>query len=86
MVTKQDAENFNCEYKNNIPNFDSLIMRPDVNFESDHELKPAMLAAALGGMDEALRRVAFALEDRDKVVAAWRKLGFNCMQVRAGAF
>lgn len=31
-------------------------------------------------------RVAFILEDQDKLVAMWRELGYTCLQPRLGAF
>lgn len=62
---------------------DLLIMRPNNDFRSDHELKPALLAERL---DNPQERVWFILEDRDKVVEAWRKLGYNCWQVRPGGY
>lgn len=65
---------------------DHVIMRPIGNFEPDHELKPRLLAEHFGSMEIALSSVAFILEDRDKVVEAWRNLGFNCWQVQAGNY
>jgi FMN phosphatase YigB (HAD superfamily) len=59
-----------------------LLMRPDDNYQPDHELKPQMLAAA--GVKP--QQVWLVLEDRDKVVEAWRNLGFSCWQVRPGGY
>ncbi len=61
---------------------DALLMRPDDNYQSDHELKPQMLADRGISKDD----VWFILEDRDKVVEAWRNLGYNCWQVRPGGY
>lgn len=61
---------------------DQLLMRPDDNWQSDHELKPDLLAWC-GVKPED---VVFILEDRDKVVEAWRNLGYNCWQVRPGGY
>lgn len=76
--------------KHGVP-LDDLIMRPDHDFRSDHELKMAMLQEwHLSTEPEQKRtiheRVAFVLEDRDKVVEAWRDAGFSCWQVRPGSF
>jgi uncharacterized HAD superfamily protein len=66
---------------------DVLLMRPDGDFTSDHELKPAMLQEHFGGSkEEVLRKVQFVLDDRDKVVDAWREYGLPCWQVRPGGY
>lgn len=61
---------------------DNLLMRPDYDPRPDHELKPQMLAEA----NILESEVWFVLEDRDKVVEAWRNLGYNCWQVRCGGY
>ena len=67
---------------------DRLIMRPDKNFESDHVLKPRMLCDELfeGNFEKMKEEVIVVLEDRDKVVEAWRNLGIDCWQVRNGTY
>ena len=79
---------------------DHLLMRPDWDFTSDHVLKPQMLFQfVLHGQElptgdqenfEALQdvknKVWFILEDRDKVVEAWRNLGFRCWQTQPGGY
>jgi FMN phosphatase YigB (HAD superfamily) len=65
---------------------DALMMRPEDDYTSDFELKPKMLAAMFGEMRTAKERVLFILEDRDKVVEAWRNLGFRCWQVQPGGY
>jgi FMN phosphatase YigB (HAD superfamily) len=60
---------------------DELIMRPAHDYTSDHELKPRLLLQRY-----KKEQVAFILEDRDRVVEAWRNLGFNCWQVRVGGY
>jgi hypothetical protein len=76
---------------------DHLIMRPDHDWRSDHELKPKMLVDFITGLDPekvwteehlAVSRkvVWFILEDRDKVVEAWRNLGFRCWQTQPGGY
>lgn len=62
---------------------DALLMRPNDDYRPDHELKPQMLAEQL---DNAQERVWFILEDREKVVEAWRNLGFACWQIRPGGY
>lgn len=61
---------------------DDLLMRPNDDFTPDHELKPRMLAEA----NVLPSDVWFILEDRDKVVEAWRDNGFNCWQCRPGGY
>lgn len=65
---------------------DKLLMRPNDDFTPDHELKPELLFAELGGHKAALEQVLVIFEDRDKVVEAWRNLGFVCYQVRNGSY
>lgn len=65
---------------------DDLLMRPDKSYQSDHELKPAMLNAYLEKNGKTHADVWFILEDRDKVVEAWRNLGHNCWQTRPGGY
>lgn len=74
--------------KHGVP-LDDLIMRPDHDFRSDHELKIEMLEAwhyERGSEGRPQDRVAFVLDDRDKVVEAWRDAGYNCWQIRPGNF
>ena len=66
--------------------FDHLLMRSDKNWEPDHELKLRMLLDYFGGHFGAQESVAFILEDRDKVVRAFRDMGFKCLQVAQGDF
>lgn len=65
---------------------DALLMRPNDDFTSDHELKPAMLDSWLETKGLTHNDVWVILEDRDKVVEAWRNLGHNCWQVRCGGY
>jgi len=65
---------------------DSVLMRPDDNFESDHILKPRMLEENLGSKQKVLEEVVLVLDDRDKVVQAWRDYGLPCWQVRPGGY
>lgn len=67
-------------------NVDRLVMRPDEDWRPDHELKIALLEKTIGSRDAVLERVAFVLEDRDKVVEAYRSYGLPCWQVRPGGY
>lgn len=69
----------------------SLIMRPKEDWRSDHLLKAELLEDLLkpmypeGGLEEAKLRTLI-LDDRDKVVAHFRDLGYECWQVRQGNY
>lgn len=70
---------------------DCVLMRPDHDFRPDHELKIELVRDWLNATEPATNRrpqdrVAFILEDREKVVEAWRNAGYNCWQVRPGNF
>lgn len=65
---------------------DHLLMRPDDSRAPDHELKPAMVYEFFGSEEEAKQKVFLVLDDRDKVVEAWRDHGFTCWQVQAGSY
>lgn len=61
---------------------DALLMRPDRDWSPDAELKPRLLESYAPSKEDVL----FILEDREKVVDAWRNLGYNCWQVRPGGY
>lgn len=65
---------------------DELLMRPEMDYTSDHELKPRLLEEFFGGKSRVLEEVRFVMDDRDKVVEAWRNYGLPCWQVRAGGY
>lgn len=65
---------------------DDLLMRPDNDWAPDHELKPRMVIEYFVDKEAALLSVNMVLEDRDKVVEAWRNLGFKCWQVSVGGY
>lgn len=76
---------------------DHLLMRPNDDWRSDHVLKPKLLVDFITGCDQdqvwtegqleaAKAAVWFILEDRDKVVEAWRNLGFRCWQTQPGGY
>lgn len=60
----------------------SLHMRPDGDFTPDHELKVPMAHRA--GLYP--HNVVAVLDDRDRVVTAWREAGYRVLQVAPGAF
>ena len=67
--------------------YDALIMREKGDFGSDVDLKPEALSKWLDESGEDIKpREVLILEDRDKMVARWRDLGYNCWQVNEGAF
>lgn len=63
-----------------------VLMRPDNDRSPDHELKIRLVCEYFGGMDNALNSVLLVLDDRDKVVEAWRDSGFKCWQVQQGSY
>lgn len=63
-----------------------LLMRPDGDLRSDAILKVEAVDIYFGGRTKALSRVAFALDDRDRVVEGYRDAGFRCWQVRKGQY
>jgi hypothetical protein len=65
---------------------DTLLMRPKDDWSPDDQLKPNLLFEHFGSQERALEQVLCILDDRDKVVEAWRNLGFKCWQVQAGSY
>lgn len=72
--------------KNDLAIFDDILMRPDGDWRPDVEMKPAMLDGWMDRHGYFTREVAFILEDRDKVVEAWRNLGYATWQVAPGGY
>jgi hypothetical protein len=66
--------------ENNVP-YDSIRFRPADSRLQDNVLKTKW-ADELGGPE----RVLFVLEDRQRVVDAWRLAGYTCFQVAKGDF
>jgi len=76
--------------------YDHLLMRPadsydplavcedttDGKWTKDEEVKLAMIRQ----LDLRPENVICCLDDRDRMVVFWRELGFDCWQVRPGAF
>lgn len=65
---------------------DALIMRPDGDKTGSEYLKIRLLEQWFGTKENVLERIAFCLDDRDKVVKAYRDYGLVCWQVREGAY
>ena len=61
---------------------DHLLMRPDDDFSKDGEMKLGLISKAFINIDD----IAFALDDRDQVVAAFREVGIAAYQVRSGSY
>lgn len=60
-----------------------LLMRPAGDFTPDEQLKRKWL----NQLDKSQRaRLTAVFDDRDKVVAMWRKAGVSCFQVAPGEF
>lgn len=66
---------------NNGLGFGELYMRPAHNHAPDTVVKLNLAKDNLG-----LPNILFAVEDRDKVVAAWREAGVTCLQCRPGDY
>ena len=62
--------------------YHQLLMRPAGSRRADHKLKPELVRDAGISPGEVL----FALEDRKRVVDAWRGLGIQTFQVAPGDF
>jgi hypothetical protein len=65
---------------------DALLMRPNDDKRSDIEVKPAILFDWLEKMQYGIGDIKLILEDRDRMVAAWRQMGLPCFQVRPGGY
>lgn len=66
--------------------FTQLLMRPEGTRDSDHEVKVKLIDEFFGTREAALDAVLLVLDDRDKVVEAFRDAGFRCWQVQAGSY
>lgn len=62
--------------------YDRLIMRKAGDHTDDGLLKPSWLTDGTIPRE----RVLLALDDRNRVVEAWRKAGIPCLQVAVGDF
>lgn len=68
------------------PFVDELLMRPAYDYRPDAEVKRELVERHFGGWEVAQERVAFVLEDRDKVCDMWRNHGLVCWQVQPGGY
>ena len=69
-------------YVENEIEYDAIYMRTGGDYRADYIVKEEILAQVrLDGFDPIM-----ALDDRDSVVALWRRLGIPCMQVNDGDF
>jgi hypothetical protein len=66
--------------RHNVP-YDKLVMRPEAERTDDHILKLKWLQDS-GEADQ----VWLIIEDRNRVVQAWRDAGYVCLQVRLTTF
>jgi hypothetical protein len=74
------VKTLNWLLENHVP-YDTIRFRPADSRIQDNVLK-TMWANELGGPE----RVLFVLEDRQRVVDAWRSAGYTCFQVAPGNF
>lgn len=61
-----------------------LLMRPERDYTPDDVLKKDWYDKVLN--DDDRKRLVAVFDDRNKVVAMWRKLGLSCFQVAEGEF
>jgi len=69
--------------KDNDISYNSILMRPEGNYEKDAIIKRRLYDNHIVGKYD----IQFVLDDRDQVVEMWRKdLGLTCLQVDYGNF
>lgn len=68
--------------KHDLP-LDYLYMRPDGDFRPAQEIKVEQLTKHFVSIEQAIKRIWFALEDNEKVAEAFRNLGIPCWLVRS---
>jgi hypothetical protein len=68
--------------KESFVHYDALLMRPDGDFRADDVLKEEILDRDI----LPNYAVDMAFDDRDRVVAMWRRRGIPCLQVAPGDF
>lgn len=65
--------------KHDVP-LDDLIMRPEGNFQTSPDLKLSLAQQALG--NEIIKhRVAFIIDDREDVIAAFKAIGLSALHI-----
>jgi phosphoglycolate phosphatase-like HAD superfamily hydrolase len=83
-----------------MPYIDGLLMRPDDNYEPSEKVKIDLIEEwfreahseedlfdpALTLQQYVQSRVMFCLDDREKIIDAFRAYGLPCWQVRAGVY
>lgn len=67
-------------------NFDLLIMRPIGDYRSDTIVKPEQLLKHLCQEAHPIPEVITIFEDRKRVTATWRFLGYHVCQVAVGDY
>jgi uncharacterized HAD superfamily protein len=65
---------------------DALLMRATGDYSPDAEVKLKLIEQHFGSKENAIREILFAIDDRDRVVEAYRNYGLNCWQVRQGDY
>jgi len=75
--TREDTENWLAEHE---VVYHALMMRPPGNRDDDHTWKISI------GRMFGLQNIAFVIEDRNRIVEAWRNVGVRCIQVADGPF
>lgn len=69
-----------------VPMPDVMFLRPSGDYRKDGILKTEILTAFFGTQEDAQRRIAFCLDDRDQSVEALRNYGLTVLQVREGDY
>lgn len=75
--------------KKYVGGYDRLIMRSVGDYTPDDDLKEMWLRGDVHGNNRLLppkEHIWCVFDDRDRVVAMWRRHGLTCLQVAAGAF
>jgi hypothetical protein len=62
--------------------YDELLMRADGDYRSDEVIKEEIYREQL----QHRYSIAGVIDDRDRVVRMWRRIGLVCFQVAEGAF
>lgn len=62
-----------------VPNY--LFMRPAGDYRSDVEIKTEIIDKYI-----KMAPILFVIDDRDKIVEMWRKLGYKCLQCQKGDY
>lgn len=64
----------------------TIVMRPDNDWSSDHEMKIREIEKSFGSKEDALNSILCCFEDRDRVVEAMRNYGLTVFQVAPGGY